>query len=190
MYIVAVLSQGGNHTPSQLPQWETANQDQSIECHIQQDQKAAQQLEQPLSGMELKQHASVIEDEQQGDAPEVFNNVQMPEKRSQDDGQQVQTQNNSLQNPQTSGMQISEKSSISIHESDRRPGLEGESQFAKLQKMSNQQATITEQASNPINRSRPGQVPFGVLLPVLQAQLDKDRAMQLQTIFAKLKVYP
>ncbi|KAF5456131.1 hypothetical protein F2P56_025641 [Juglans regia] len=183
-----VLSQVSNHTPSQLPQWETANQDQSIECQIQPDQKGAQQLEQPLSGMELKQHASVIENQQQqSDAPDVLNNVQMPEKRSQDDSQQGQTQNNSLQNPQTSGMQISEKPSISIHESDRRPGLEGESQYAKLQKMSNQQATITEQASNPINRSRPGQVPFGVLLPVLQAQLDKDRAMQLQTIFAKLK---
>ncbi|XP_041017175.1 transcription initiation factor TFIID subunit 4b [Juglans microcarpa x Juglans regia] len=183
-----VLSQVSNHTPSQLPQWETANQDQSIECQIQPDQKGAQQLEQPLSGMELKQHASVIENQQQqSDAPDVLNNVQMQEKRSQDDSQQGQTQNNSLQNPQTSGMQISEKPSISIHESDRRPGLEGESQYAKLQKMSNQQATITEQASNPINRSRPGQVPFGVLLPVLQAQLDKDRAMQLQTIFAKLK---
>ncbi|KAG6705443.1 hypothetical protein I3843_07G173900 [Carya illinoinensis] len=183
-----VLSQGSNHTPSQLPQWEAANQDQSMECQIQPDQKGAQPLEQPLSGMELKQHSSVIENQQQqSDAPDVLNNVQMPEKRSQDDSQQGQTQNNSLQNPQTSGMQISEKPSISIHESDRRPGLEGESQYAKLQKMSNQQATITEQASNPINRSRPGQVPFGVLLPVLQAQLDKDRAMQLQTIFAKLK---
>lgn len=188
---MAVLSQGSNHTPSQLPQWEAANQDQSMECQIQPDQKGAQPLEQPLSGMELKQHSSVIENQQQqSDAPDVLNNVQMPEKRSQDDSQQGQTQNNSLQNPQTSGMQISEKPSISIHESDRRPGLEGESQYAKLQKMSNQQATITEQASNPINRSRPGQVPFGVLLPVLQAQLDKDRAMQLQTIFAKLKVYP
>ena len=86
-------------------------------------------------------------------------------------------------------MQISEKTPILVHEPDRSSSIEGESQYSKLQKISNQQATITERASNPINHNnRAGQVPLGLLLLVLQAQLDKDRAMQLQTIFAKLKV--
>ncbi|KAL4620359.1 hypothetical protein ACB092_06G148600 [Castanea dentata] len=85
-------------------------------------------------------------------------------------------------------MQISEKTPILVHEPDRSSSIEGESQYSKLQKISNQQATTTERASNPINpNNRAGQVPFGWLLPILQAQLDKDRAMQLQTIFAKLK---
>jgi transcription initiation factor TFIID subunit 4 len=185
------LSQGSNHTSSQsLPQWQNVSQDQSSESQVEQDQKSAQQQEQPLSGMELKQHGSVIESQQQNAVPEELKHLQMPQKKSQDDCQQVKGHPTSLQNPQTTEMQISEKIRTPIDEPDRRPSLEGESQYAKLQKISNQQATITEQASNPINRTKPGQVPFGVLLPVLQAQLDKDRAMQLQTIFAKLKVGP
>ncbi|XP_059432111.1 transcription initiation factor TFIID subunit 4b-like isoform X2 [Corylus avellana] len=184
----AALSQGSNHTSSQsLPQWQNASQDQSSESQIEQDQRSAQQQEQTLSGMELKQHGSVIESQQQNTVPEELKHLQMPQKKSQDDCQQGKGHPTSLQNPQTTEMQISEKIRTPIDEPDRRPSLEGESQYAKLQKMSNQQATITEQASNPINRTKPGQVPFGVLLPVLQAQLDKDRAMQLQTIFAKLK---
>lgn len=200
-----VLSQGNNQTSSQsLPQWQTANQDQSTECQIQQDQRSAQKQEQTLSGMELKQHGSVIENQQQqSDASNELNRLQLPQKRSQDDCQQGQAQQIpvqnpqqisvqnpqqiSVQNPQTTGMQISDKTPIPVHEPDRSSNQEGESQFSKLQKMSNQQATITERTSNPTNRNRPGQVPFGLLLPVLQAQLDKDRAMQLQTIFAKLK---
>lgn len=54
--------------------------------------------------------------------------------------------------------------------------------------MSSQQAMVTEQPSTPMNRSK--QVPFGLLLPVLLPQLDKDRAMQLTTLFTKLKVGP
>jgi transcription initiation factor TFIID subunit 4 len=182
------LSQGSTHTSSQsLPQWQNVSQDQSSESQVEQDQKSAQQQEQPLSGMELKQHGSVIESQQQNAVPEELKHLQMPQKKSQDDCQQVKGHPTSLQTPE---MQISEKIRTPIDEPDRRPSLEGESQYAKLQKISNQQATITEQASNPINRTKPGQVPFGVLLPVLQAQLDKDRAMQLQTIFAKLKVGP
>ncbi|CAJ1972025.1 unnamed protein product [Sphenostylis stenocarpa] len=51
--------------------------------------------------------------------------------------------------------------------------------------MSNQQATVSEQPSSQGNRSK--QKPFGLLLPILLRQLAKDRAMQLQTLFAKLK---
>ncbi|CAI8612428.1 unnamed protein product [Vicia faba] len=51
--------------------------------------------------------------------------------------------------------------------------------------MSNQQATVNEQPSSQINHSK--QVPFGLLLPILIPQLAKDRAMQLTTLFNKLK---
>ncbi|KAK9983283.1 hypothetical protein SO802_032808 [Lithocarpus litseifolius] len=193
-----VLIQGNNHAPSQsLPPWQTASQDQGTECQNPQDQRNAQKQEQTISGMELKQHGSVIENQQQqSDASKELNCLQMPQKRTQDDcqqgpAQQISIQNPQqihIQNPQTTGMQISEKTPILVHEPDRSSSIEGESQYSKLQKISNQQATITERASNPINHNnRAGQVPFGLLLPVLQAQLDKDRAMQLQTIFAKLK---
>ena len=204
-----VLSQGNNHAPSQsLPLWQTASQDQGTECQNQQDQRNAQKQEQTISGMELKQRGSVIENQkhqQRSDASKELNCLQMSQKRTQDDCQQRPAQQISIQNPQqihiqnpqkipvqnpqTTGMQISEKTPILVHEPDRSSSIEGESQYSKLQKISNQQTTITERASNPLNHNnRAGQVPFGLLLPVLQAQLDKDRAMQLQTIFAKLKV--
>ncbi|KAI8548597.1 hypothetical protein RHMOL_Rhmol07G0285400 [Rhododendron molle] len=63
----------------------------------------------------------------------------------------------------------------SIHNSEKNPEL------PKI----NQNAVATEQKpGNPR-----GQVPFGLLLPLLTPQLDKDRSMQLQTVFDKLKKY-
>lgn len=50
--------------PSQsLPLRQTASQDQGTECQNQQDQRNAQKQEQTISGMELKQHGSVIENQ-------------------------------------------------------------------------------------------------------------------------------
>ncbi|CAK9145852.1 unnamed protein product [Ilex paraguariensis] len=51
--------------------------------------------------------------------------------------------------------------------------------------MTNQQTMATGQAINAMNRGK--QVPFALLLPVITPQLDKDRAMQLQTLYQKLK---
>ncbi|GLT68232.1 hypothetical protein SLA2020_404830 [Shorea laevis] len=151
----AVLSQGSNHTSSQsLPQWQNASQDQNSESQIEQDQRSAQQQGHPLSGMELKQHGSVIESQQQNAVLEELKHLQMPQKRSQDDCQQGKG-----------------------HPLPSRILRQLKCRFLKK---------FSKQATS-INRTKPGQVPFGVLLPVLQAQLDKDRAMQLQTIFAKLK---
>ncbi|XP_018441585.1 transcription initiation factor TFIID subunit 4b isoform X2 [Raphanus sativus] len=82
--------------------------------------------------------------------------------------------------------QISEKNP---NEPERPHNQESESQFPKLQKMSsNQQAQArgVEQPVNPLNRN-PKQVPFAALLPTLLAQLDKDRALQLRTLYSRLK---
>ncbi|KAI4366475.1 hypothetical protein MLD38_022349 [Melastoma candidum] len=73
----------------------------------------------------------------------------------------------------------------SVPNETARTVADSESQYLKLQKMSNQQASAPEQAGNRVNRAK--QVPFALLLPVILPQLDKDRAMQLQTLYAKLK---
>lgn len=57
---------------------------------------------------------------------------------------------------------------------------------AIVQQMSNQQTTVNEQPCTQINGSK--QVPFDILLPILIRQLDQDRAIELQTLFDKLKV--
>ncbi|KAJ6399951.1 hypothetical protein OIU84_015578 [Salix udensis] len=52
------------------------------------------------------------------------------------------------------------------------------------QKMSNQQTAGTDQVGSQKN-SR--QIPFAILLPALKPYLDKDREMQLQTLYNKLR---
>lgn len=183
----AVLSQGSNNTSSQsLLQLSTASQDENTAGQIQQDQKIAQHRELHLYEMEPKQQGSIAENMQQkNDASKLLNHFPLPQKRPHGD-LQGQAEQKPLQIPETTGMPISEKHPSSTEEHGIAPNLKSESQYLKLQKMSSQQAMIPEQPSNPMNRSK--QVPFGLLLPVLLPQLDKDRAMQLTTLFGKLKV--
>ncbi|KAL8030070.1 hypothetical protein ABFS82_14G260600 [Erythranthe guttata] len=65
-------------------------------------------------------------------------------------------------------------------------GMSG--QQAMTSEMSNQQSTTSSSSQQPGgNLKLNKQVPFGMLLPIIQPQLDKDRAMQLQTLYYRLK---
>ncbi|KAL5777622.1 hypothetical protein ACOSP7_010548 [Xanthoceras sorbifolium] len=178
----SAFSQGkeGNHDPNQpISQWQNASQDENTNF---QGLESAKRQEQHSSGMDLKQqHGSVAENQQQ------HNDGCLPlqQKQSLDNCPQRPAEQNPNQIPQTTGMQISEKNPIQTHELDRMHNQDGESQYSKIQKMGNQPAVGTEQASNAINRGK--QVPFALLLPALTPHLDKDRAMQLHTLYAKLK---
>jgi transcription initiation factor TFIID subunit 4 len=99
-------------------------------------------------------------------ASQDASNLTLSHKQSQDECLQRQTVPVSHQHSQTNEVQ--------------------KSQYTKLQQMNNQQATVNEQPSSQINRSK--QVSFDSLLHVLMPQLPKDRAMQLQTLYNKLKV--
>ncbi|KAK7376952.1 hypothetical protein VNO80_02372 [Phaseolus coccineus] len=181
----AVLSQGSNNTSSQsLSQWPTSNPDSQTDGQNQ-EPKTAQQ-EQHSSEMEPKQHGSHGEHLQHVASQDV-NNPHLSQKQSQDDCHQAQAPavQVPLHNSQTIGIQNSGKDSVLNNEVVKSHNPSSESQYAKLQQMSNQQATVSEQPSSQVNRSK--QVPFGLLLPILLPQLAKDRAMQLQTLFAKLK---
>ncbi|KAK4253477.1 hypothetical protein QN277_010142 [Acacia crassicarpa] len=175
------LSQGGSNTFSQsLPQWTTSSLDSKSDSQTQQDPKIAQQQQQPSSEMEIK-HSGQL----QNVASQDVNHPPSSQKQSQDEGHQGKTVQSSLQNPQTTGIPNPGKDLVPNNETFKTHNPSNESQYIKLQQMSNQQATVTEQPSSQINRSK--QVPFGLLLPILIPQLPKDRAMQLQTLFAKLK---
>ncbi|XAR48409.1 hypothetical protein NMG60_11031229 [Bertholletia excelsa] len=182
----ATLSQGSNHTSSQLfPQWQGSSQDENANCQSQQDPSGSQQQDQHPSNMELKQRGSGPENpKQQFDMRQEFNRTSLLQKKPQDDRQQKFEQN-THHFPQSVGVQNSEKSPMHMREPDRTNNPDTESHFPKLQKMNNQRGMGTEQAMNPINRGT--HVPFAMLLPVIQPQLDKDRAMQLQRLYFKLK---
>lgn len=180
------MSQGSNNTPNKpLQLSQTAIKDESID-QIQQDQNGAQLQEMNSSEKELKQHDSLAKNfQQQNVVSQESNNLALPQKLSQDDLLQRHVEQKPLQIPRTTGMQMPLKSPAAISDSDRVRTQDSDSQYLKLQKMSNQQATTAE-ASNPGSRGK--QVPFALLLPVLVPQLDKDRGMQLQKLFSRLKV--
>ncbi|KAG5098835.1 hypothetical protein JHK82_048689 [Glycine max] len=184
--IARMLSQGSNNTSSQsLSQWPTSNHDSQTDCQ-KQESKTAQQQDQPSSGVELKQHGSLAEQLHHVTSQDI-NNPHLSQKQSQDECHQAPALQVSLHNSQAIGIQNSGKDPVLNNEVVKNHNPSSESQYAKLQQMSNQQATVSEQPSSQGNRSTSKQVPFGMLLPILLPQLAKDRAMQLQTLFAKLK---
>ncbi|KAK6277599.1 hypothetical protein POUND7_017922 [Theobroma cacao] len=187
----AVLSQGSNPASSQsVAQWPTKGQDGNTNFQNQRALQSAQQQQQPSSEMEQKQQGAVVAGSQHqvrqpNDVPQEINRLPQQQKQPQDDRQQGVAEQVSAQVPQSTGVQTTEKSPIPAREPERTNNQDSESQYMKLQKMSNQQAGGTEQPNNPMNRGK--QVPFAVLLPALLPQLDKDRAMQLHTLYGKLK---
>ncbi|TYK31146.1 transcription initiation factor TFIID subunit 4b [Cucumis melo var. makuwa] len=174
----AAFPQGNNNGSSTLS-LQASSQSENTESHVQQNQNFRLKQEQHSSLMELDR--SVPENQQQhSSAPFQVSKNQPQADREQGEGEQV-----SAQFSQTAGLQVSEKAPILVNDSNRMQNRDNESQYLKLQKMSNQQSIVAEQANNPLNRSK--QVPFASLMPVLMPQLDKDRGMQLQTLFNRLK---
>ncbi|OIW20855.1 hypothetical protein TanjilG_24933 [Lupinus angustifolius] len=181
----SALSQGINNSVSQaIPQWPTSSHDNRTDSQNQ-ESKTAQQREQLSSEVELKQHGSLLEQSQHV-ASQVVNNPPFSQKQSHDEFHQSQNVQVSVQNSQMIGIQNSGKDPVHNHEIVQTHNPSNESQYAKLQQISNQQDTITEQPRSLMNQPSK-QVPFGLLLPILIPQLPKDRAMQLQTLFTKLK---
>ncbi|KAF5955518.1 hypothetical protein HYC85_008374 [Camellia sinensis] len=183
----APLSQGSNHTSSQLfPPWQTSRQDKNTNGRNQQDLAGFLQQERHSSGMELKQHGYGPENQQQQIVTSrELNCIPLQQKQPQDDCQQWPVEQNNLHFSQTMGIQNFGKNPVHIRKPDRTHNSGSESQYPKLQKMNNQQAMATEQTINPMNHGK--QVSFALLLPVIRPQLDKDRAMQLETLYVKLK---
>lgn len=186
----AVLSQGSNHTSSQLyQQWQTPSHDENASYQIQHDVNVSQQEEQHSSLTDLKQHGSGSENQlQKIESSQELNCLPLQHKQSQDNFPQQQTEQNNPHISQTMSIQNSEKGPAVGQEPDRTQDPNSLSQYLRSQKMNNQQAGATGQANNALKNSK--QVPFAMLLPVIEPLLDKDRAMQLRTLYNRLKVNP
>ncbi|KAL2940856.1 Transcription initiation factor TFIID subunit 4b [Bienertia sinuspersici] len=81
--------------------------------------------------------------------------------------------------------EISGTSHAQVHEPSRVLTPSNESQFSNSQRFSNQPVSTPEQTGTPANRGK--QIPFGSLLPIIIPELDKDKSMQLQTLYGKLR---
>ncbi|CAK7347452.1 unnamed protein product [Dovyalis caffra] len=185
----AVLSHENNQSSSQqFPNWPTAGQNDNGNNSEEVDGKSVQQhqhQEQHSSAMETKPHGPNAENQQQqGDVPQEPTHLPVLQKNFQDDIKQELVEQVPLQTPQSIGMQSSEQNHVPKSEPDKMQISDGDSQFLNFQKMGNQQTAGTDQAGNQKNSK---QIPFVLLLPALKPHLDKDREMQLQTLFNKLR---
>lgn len=165
----AALSQATSHTPSQLfQQWQSSKR----EANTNEEVVKPQIQEQKPSAMELNRHVPASESQHPpNDTSRDVTNVKSEPSRPQDDKHNVHmSQAMNMQN--TTDMNPAQNIT-------RNP--ENESQMQRMQRMA------TAQAANAMNRSSGKQVPFALLLPVIEPQLDKDRAMQLQGLYARLR---
>lgn len=187
---IAALSQGSNHNSGQLfPQWQTSSQNENASCQSQQVVNVGQQEQHP-SIQELNQHGSASENQvqQQIDSSKELNSVPVQPKQSQDSFPQQQTEQTNPHVSQSLSIQNSERSTAVGQEPNRAQDPSSISQYLRSQKMNSQQAAASSQANNAAKNGK--QVPFAMLFPVIEPLLDKDKAMQLRTIYNRLKVTP
>lgn len=83
--------------------------------------------------------------------------------------------------PQVSGTTLSQ-----VHRPSRMLNQSSESQFSDVQSLSNQQVPVPDQGGTSGNRV--DQISFGILISIILPQLDKDRAMQVTSLYEKLRV--
>uniref|UniRef100_A0A7N0UVR3 RST domain-containing protein n=1 Tax=Kalanchoe fedtschenkoi TaxID=63787 RepID=A0A7N0UVR3_KALFE len=160
-------------------QWQNPNQDGNANQQSQLDHSSISQ-EECVSG-EQKQQLSGFDNQQQNlDASRSQEVSQSPLQLKQEDA----TAQSTIQPLKPTQLQIPENNAQPMQESGRTPNSEREAQLSKLQYV-NQQAISSEQTSNMLNKGK--QVPFALLLPVITPQLDKERAMKLNSLYVRLK---
>ncbi|KAJ9541320.1 hypothetical protein OSB04_027826 [Centaurea solstitialis] len=184
----SALSQGTSHTPSQLfQQWQSSNREgnasysgeEEVKAHIQEQQSTAMEVNRQGSGSE-SQHPS-------NDTPREMNHIPSEPSRPQEDLAQQRADQHNVQMAQTTNIQNADKNPGHRQEPNISRNPDNESQLQRMHRMGNQQAMATGQAANAMNRPAGKQVPFALLLPVIEPQLDKDRAMQLQGLYIRLR---
>lgn len=183
---LGVSSLGSNPTSDQLiGQWQASSQEESLAC---QDQKQEQQHDslpqQHSSEAEAMPDGPIAENQNQEDGLPL-ENEKLPSQynKSQDDQQHLQTEQNTIQLSEKNQVQVSEKDSVQHPEQDRMNQSGNQHQHPKPPQLSNQQAPVADPRNNSARR-----IPFYSILPILRPHLDKDRAMQLEAIFGKLRV--
>ncbi|KAK3020745.1 hypothetical protein RJ639_047873 [Escallonia herrerae] len=143
-------------------------------CH---DENASRESQQDVQNTQQQEPlSSLVDSRQQGSGSDN-------QQQQSGSSQQKQFQNDF---PQQQAEQSSHHENPGhVQEPDRKLDPDSDSRYQRLHNMSNQQAISTGQAINAMGRSK--QVPFALLLPVIEPQLDKDKAMQLQTLYIRLK---
>ncbi|KAL9229261.1 hypothetical protein vseg_004747 [Gypsophila vaccaria] len=186
------FSQENNQTSSQMySQWQPSSQDENSTNQSQQQDLGNQEQrdDQSSSKHEVKEQGSTIETKQEVNSTQAPSGLHMQYKPMQVDGLGHQTEQNSghfSQSLPSTQMQLSGRAHPQTTEQDRMHNPSTGSQVSTMQSSSGSHpAPVSEQVGSSSQRQK--QIPFGSLLPIILPELDKDRAMQLQTLYTKLR---
>ncbi|XP_055833778.1 transcription initiation factor TFIID subunit 4b-like isoform X2 [Solanum dulcamara] len=195
------LSQGSSHTSNQFAPWQTANHEENASCRSLQDSETMQPKEENLSDMQLKRHDTDSQNQQQkNDSSQEINSLPL-QHISQDSYQTTEVEQDTLHSSRAVNMQSPEKNTQNAESPHL--NLQGANNQQSMQSLTTGTSGLPRVATEATNQSESAtgsssqaamnvakqgkQVPFAMLFPHIQPQLDKDRAMQLQTLYLKLK---
>lgn len=195
------LSQGSSYTSNQFAPWQTANHDENASRCSLQDSETMQPKEENLSDMQLKRLDTDSQNQQQkNDSSQEINSLPL-QHISQDSYQTTEVEQDTLHSSRAVNMQNPEKNTQNPESPHL--NLQGANNLQSMQSLTtgtsglprvatmagNQSESATGSSSQAaMNIAKQGkQVPFAMLFPHIQPQLDKDRAAQLQTLYVKLK---
>ncbi|KAK4736936.1 hypothetical protein R3W88_000633 [Solanum pinnatisectum] len=195
------LSQGSSYTSNQFAPWQTANHDENASRCSLQDSETMQPKEENLSDMQLKRLDTDSQNQQQkNDSSQEINSLPL-QHISQDSYQTTEVEQDTLHSSRAVNIQNPEKNTQNPESPHL--NLQGANNLQSMQSLTtgtsglprvatmagNQSESATGSSSQAaMNIAKQGkQVPFAMLFPHIQPQLDKDRAAQLQTLYVKLK---
>ncbi|CAA7403050.1 unnamed protein product [Spirodela intermedia] len=182
----ASLATDSNSTPNQLiDDWHASSkEDDAVHQSLQQEEQTGidAQEQQPSQVEPIKHPESAEYQHQQPDHQTEHEKPTVQSENPFTDPQHLQKDH------PVEKISVSNSQESSVHQSQQDKLKHPESQQQGLtQQLNEQQASTSDQTSNQMKRMKSGSVPFTMLIPILRPHLDKDRNMQLDAVFAKLR---
>lgn len=184
---VGALATDSNSSPNQLIEdWHASSKDDdAIHQSLQQEEETDvdTQEQEPSQAELIKNPESAEYQNQQSDHQIEHGKLTVRPENPFTDPQHLQKD----QPVEKISVPNSQESSVLQPQQDKLKHPESQQQ-GLVQQLNDQQASTSDQTSNQMKRMKSGSVPFTMLIPILRPHLDKDRNMQLDAVFAKLRV--
>ncbi|MQL85697.1 hypothetical protein Taro_018225 [Colocasia esculenta] len=180
----ALVTDSNSTTNQLIDEWQASNQeDQTAHQTVQlEEHKDLQAQEQYLTSVEQPNHQQNAQQQQQIDNQSENENLTVLQENLSTDQHQLQKDQVVEKN------QVSISQENSVQESQRDKLQHSEDQLESfVQQLNDQQTSTSDQGNSQMRPMKSGTIPFTILIPILRPNLDKDRSMQLEAVFAKLR---
>ncbi|MQL85696.1 hypothetical protein Taro_018222, partial [Colocasia esculenta] len=180
----ALVTDSNSTTNQLIDKWQASNQeDQTAHQTVQlEEQKDLQAQEQYLTSVEQPNHQQNAQQQQQIDSQSENENLTVLQENLSTDQHQLQKD----QVVEKNMVSISQENSVQESQQDKLQHSEDQ-QESFVQQLNDQQTSTSDQGNSPVRPMKSGSIPFTILIPILRPNLDKDRSMQLEAVFAKLR---